>query len=193
MDSQLTSLLEEEAAQEKAMILQKAREEVNALLSKVNEEADEKLRKAEEEIALWRRREKEKAQSALNLQFSSSLLKEKSTWIQKVFSEAGQKLEGYGANPDYPKIMGLLLEEALPKNQTEEIMIVVHPDDQALLQNLLAERKIKAKIKTDSSIKAGLKLISEEGKIEVSNILGDRLKKAEAQLLVKVRKILWEE
>ncbi len=192
MESELTSLLREEAEQEKSRILHEAREEADALLGRVNEETGAQLKKAEQEVALWMKKEKEKIRNSLNLQLSSSLLKEKSVWIQKVFAETREKLEGYRLSPDYQVIMELLLEEVLSgKPAAGETLILVHPEDQDLLKNLLKRKKIEAKIRTDPSIKVGLKLITEEGKVEISNTLPDRLSRAEPRLVVKLRKILW--
>lgn len=186
---ELLSLIKEEAEEEKAKILGEANNYRSELIKKAREEASSKLQAFQEKLEAQKRLEIQRTENLWELRRQAEILKAKSLWLENIKKEAMERLKALPSEPYYQDILFKLLEELLPEG---DLILCVNRRDKDILLNKLKELGKNFSIQEDPSIIAGIKGITKDGKIQISNLLEDRLEKGWPQLIVNLASILWE-
>ncbi|MGH7427634.1 MAG: V-type ATP synthase subunit E, partial [Candidatus Methylomirabilaceae bacterium] len=91
----------------------------------------------------------------------------------------------------YPEILRAFIEEAL-RGRGGRAVVIVNPADQPVAQALVGERGWEATVRTDASVRGGVRISSPEGRFTVTNTLDSRLERARPVLAAEVAGALWD-
>jgi vacuolar-type H+-ATPase subunit E/Vma4 len=190
MNGELVSFLEQEAQVERDQIMQEADESVRQILEKAKIKVEKEKADAEQRSSLFRRKELEKAHNVLRLETQTALLREKSLWLDKVWSETSARLTTFRSDPHYSAALEQLLQETLVDRSS--IHWRLHPGDIPIAESWLKKNGLQGEIIADPTIDAGVLALAEKGRVEIANTPQDRLNKAWLQLLAEIARQLWK-
>ncbi len=188
--SELISLLEREAASERARILSEARAQAAAILTEARRAAGEALTATRERLEAEERAALVKARSTAALAAASLVLQVKEDEIARAFAQAEAALGALAADPRrYTGILRRLIEEALA--QSGGGVVSVAPQDLATAEALVREHAWDATVRADPAVGAGARIASSDGRLVVTNTLASRLGRARPALAPAVARTLW--
>lgn len=191
MNSELITLLEREAAAERAQILDDARAQADGLRAEAKREADESLAATRSRLEAEAKAALVKAQSTAQLRASSLVLQAKEEELARVFAAAEEELAKFVRDPErYPASLRAFIEEGLQEFSGGQV-VTVNPADEALAQELVRSRGEGVTIKTDPTVQGGTRISSPDGRLVVTNTVGSRFQRARPTLAAEVANILW--
>jgi len=190
--SELIALLEREAAAEREQILNDAKAQADRILAEARREAEAHLAATRERLAAEEKAALVKAHSTAALRASAMVLQAKEEEIARVFAGAEAELAGFNRDQTrYPQALLAFIEEGL-KGLPEHAVVTVHPEDLALVHDLVRLRGWQVTIRADPGVRGGAQIASPDGRFVVTNTLASRLERARPALAAEVAKILWE-
>jgi V/A-type H+/Na+-transporting ATPase subunit E len=189
----LAALLEKEASAEIEVLLSEARKRASEIVASAKAEADsivaqrEQSSRAQYEAALVR------AKSAAQLEASSLKLRAQHSAVENVLAAAKAQLDALVKDKNYEGVFQKLLKEALEAvggNTANVSAVIVNTSDKALAEKIAATLGLQGKVKTDDSVKGGVKLATGTNTIE--NTLYGRLAALRDELASAVSSVLFK-
>ncbi len=170
----LAALLDKEASAEIEAILAEARERASAIVAEAEREAEALVAGRERQAKMQRQSALVRARSAAQLEAASMRLNAQQEAIQSVFSEVEDKIAALTDDDErYAPVLETLLRQAVDGVRGTPDAVVVHPDDEALAEKAAKAVGVDAAIKTDPSVRGGVKV--QAGHVAVENTLSARL------------------
>lgn len=151
----------------------------NAEAIKANKQ---RLLEAERTAALRR------AESAAELLLSQARITARGQVMDQVKAEAIQSLQKLTAQPEFGAILQKLADEALQSIGKAE-SVLVNPAHASLLSGWAQSKGLQ--LKTDETIRDGVRLVAEGGRAFVQNALTERLERAWDALSAKAAGAIW--
>ena len=191
MSSELTAILEKEAASEIDRILGETRAQAERLVAEATQEAQEYLTAQRRQLEAERAAAGVRALSAAQVRASALVLQAKDEALHEVFSVAEEELARvqqdkvrYG-----PILRGLIREAsgALSGRMTVE----ANPKDLDLVKQAVRDLKLDAEVKAADDISGGVRLISDDGRFLVENTLTSRVERVKTLLAPEIAAQLW--
>jgi V/A-type H+-transporting ATPase subunit E len=126
-----------------------------------------------------------------SLKAKNELIKAQEETVDEAFRMAEQRLAELHKDEGYPRILEILLDEAL-EYFDGEVILGVRPGDRALVEKMMAERRRPYRV-SESPLEAsgGLVARSPEGKVDVSNTFESRLDRARDKLRLAISNALF--
>lgn len=186
--SKLEDILKQEVASEIAAITAEAEAKARAIVEAAQARAEAlkasrlKALEAERQAALRR------AESAAELVVNQARIRSRGQIVDQVRAGARQALAALSSQPGYPALLTKLAEEALKGVDKPEVL-VVNPADAPHLEGWAKSKGLE--VKTDPSVRAGVRLTSAGGKSYVENTLAERLERGWEVLSAKAVKAIW--
>ncbi|WP_276958898.1 V-type ATP synthase subunit E [Allomeiothermus silvanus] len=186
--SKLEDILKQEVSSEIASITAEAEAKARAIVEAAQARAEAlkasrlKALEAERQAALRR------AESAAELVVNQARIRSRGQIVDQVKAGVRQALAALSSQPDYPAILTRLAEEALRGVDQPEIL-VVNPQDAQHLESWAKSKGLE--LKTDPSVRLGVRLTSAGGKSYVENTLAERLERGWEVLSAKAVKAIW--
>jgi V/A-type H+-transporting ATPase subunit E len=190
----LAALLEKEASAEIEAMLSEARLRASEIVAGAKSEAEaivaqnERSARSQHEATLVR------ARSAAQLEASSLKLNAQHSAVESVVAAARNQIDALSQDEkQYESVLGNLLREAFGAvgNQASSVgSVVVNSRDKALAEKIAAGLGLSGKVKTDDSVKSGLRLLSGNNVIE--NTLHGRLAALRDELASEISKVLFK-
>ncbi len=184
--------LEEKAEVRIEAVQSDAQQRVAEITSEVERDSDRtrraRLKKVEDAV----RSEATAIVYSAQLKAKNELIKAQEETVEAAFRLAEQKLNELSKENRYPKILEVLLSEALEYFGGGEVLILIRPEDRSLVENLMSERKQPYGISdTPLESSGGLIVSSPGGKVVVSNTFESRLGRARDKLRLAISKTLF--
>jgi V/A-type H+/Na+-transporting ATPase subunit E len=192
----LAALLEKEASAEIEAILSEARERASELVAKAKTEAEgvvlqgERAARSQYEASLVR------AKSSAQLEASSLRLRGRQDALERVLASVKDQITALSRDPArYESVLGKLLAEAVTglggKDKVESIF--VNPADIALAEKVAAQQGLSSKVRSDESVRGGVRLRAAGSNVTVENTLQGRLEAMRDELTSTVSRVLFGE
>jgi len=108
--------------------------------------------------------------------------------MERVRAEVGDSLQKLTQKPEFATILHQLADEAL-SNIGQAESVVVNPAHASLLNEWVQSKGLQ--LKTDPSIRDGVRLVAVGGRAFVQNTLSERLERAWDALSAKAAKAIW--
>jgi len=186
--SKLEDILQNEVAAEIGAIAAEAEARAKAIVEAALANAEalkaSKLRQLEAQHAAALRR----AESAAELLLSQARITARGQVMDRVRAEVGESLHHLTQKPEFASILQKLADEAL-SNLGRAESAVVNPAHAALLSEWAQRHGLQ--LKTDPSIRDGVRLVAVGGRAFVQNTLSERLERAWDALSAKAAKAIW--
>jgi V/A-type H+-transporting ATPase subunit E len=186
--SKLEDILQNEVAAEISAIAAEAEAKVQSILGEAAQKAEalkaNKQRQLEAEHAAALRR----AESAAELLLSQARIKARGEVMDRVRAEVSQSLQKLSAQPEFASVLQKLAEEALQGIGKAEA-VLVNPAHASLLSGWAQSKGLQ--LKTDETIRDGVRLVAEGGRAFVQNALTERLERAWDALSAKAARAIW--
>jgi V/A-type H+-transporting ATPase subunit E len=186
--SKLEDILQNEVAAEIGAIAAeaeaRARTIVEAALASAEAIKVNKQRQLEAERAAALRR----AESAAELLLSQARIAARGQVMDRVRAEVSQSLQNLTAQPGFANILQKLAEEALQGIGKAEA-VLVNPAHASILSGWAQSKGLQ--LKTDETIRDGVRLVAEGGRAFVQNALSERLERAWDALSAKAARAIW--
>lgn len=185
--------LEDKTGARIEVIQNEARQRVTEIMSEVDKDAARmkrvRLKKIEDAV----RSEATAIVYSASLRAKNELIKAQEETVDEAFRLAEARLSELHEDQRYPRILGVLLDEALEFFEGE-VMLQVRPGDRELIERLLVERQRQYRLsETPLEASGGLVASSPGGEVIVSNTFESRLEKARDKLRLAISKALFEE
>jgi V/A-type H+-transporting ATPase subunit E len=189
----LAALLEKEAGAEIEAVLSEARSRASEIVASAKTEAEgilssrERSAKSQYEATLVR------AKSAAQLEASSLKLRAQHSAVENVLTAAKSQLDALLKDKSYEATLQKLLKEAFDAvggNTANVSAVMVNSSDRALAEKIAATMGLQGKVKTDDSVKGGVKLATGTNTIE--NTLYGRLAALRDELASAVSGVLFK-
>ena len=191
MRSELTELLEKEAAVECARILEDARVQVEAIGAQARREAQSYLEAQKRLAETERQAVRMKAESAAQLHAASLVLQAKDEALTAILAEAEAELKRITQNKtQYAKVLRGLIQEGAT-GLSGRLTVEVHPDDLQVARQAVKEAGLDAEVKSSTAISGGVRLVTSDGRFMVENPLTSRLERIKPVLASEVAALLW--
>ncbi len=191
MRSELTELLEKEAAVECARILEDARVQVEAIGAQARREAQSYLEAQKRLAETERQAVRMKAESAAQLHAASLVLQAKDEALTAILAEAEAELKRITQNKtQYAKVLRGLIQEGAT-GLSGRLTVEVHPDDLQVARQAVKEAGLDAEVKSSTAISGGVRLVTSDGRFMVENTLTSRLERIKPVLASEVAALLW--
>lgn len=188
----MMDLLEREAEAERQRILAEARQQAEQFVRQAEAEADALLEAQRRRVAAEVEAARVRAQGVAHLRATSTVLEAKDQMLEEVFQRAGRELDRVTRDPArYGTVLRGLLREAVAGFQGP---VVVECAEEDVREVEAAAREVGVtvvQVRPDSAVRAGVRVLSEDGRFVVENTLGSRLQRARQALLAEVADILW--
>lgn len=182
---------------------ERAESEFQASVSGTQEKLDTEFQRETNEIN--RNLQIREAQIKNNVKLE--VLKSQTEAIHEALKEAVAELNKFSKGPEYPELLKKLMIEGLDRLKESRVRLMVRKSDLQIAETALKEAVkvveeknpglvIKAKIEDERFLPAepacagGCVLVSQRGKIRVSNVLNDRLKLAYEGMLPQLRRLI---
>lgn len=193
MASELIDLLEREAEAERQRILAEARQQAEQLVRQAEEEAHALLEAQRRRVAAEVEAARVRAQGVAQLRATSTVLEAKDQMLEEVFQRAGQELDRVTRDPArYGAILRGLVKEAVAGFHGPVVLECAEQDVRAVEAAAREVGMTVVQVRPDSAVRAGVRVLSEDGRFVVENTLDSRLQRARPALLAEVADILWE-
>ncbi len=186
--SKLEDILRQEVSAEIVAIIAEAEAKARAIVEAAQARAEalqasrQKALEAERQAALRR------AESAAELVVNQARIRSRGQIVDQVKAGVQQALAALPSQPDYPAILAKLAEEAL-RGVDQPQALVVNPADAQHLEGWAKSKGLE--LKTDPSVRLGVRLISVGGKSYVENTLSERLERGWEALSARAVKAIW--
>lgn len=189
----LAALLEKEAGAEIEAILSEARSRASEIVASAKTEAEgilsgrDRSAKSQYEATLVR------AKSAAQLEASSLKLRAQHSAVETVLTAAKSQLDTLLKDKSYEGMLQKLLKEAFDAvggNAANVSAVMVNSSDKALAEKIAATMGLQGKVKTDDTVKGGVKLATGTNTIE--NSLYGRLAALRDELASAVSGVLFK-
>lgn len=188
--SGLLDVLTRETNEEKEKILSKAQSDAKKIISDAEKEGKRIRDERMSEVTSEMKKEKMKELGKARLRAQELLLRTKESLMERVFNNATEQLEKISTDKNFWKTLEKLIEEALSEFDSK-VFIIVSEKDASHVQGIVKNKRWVAEVKGSNEIIGGVKIISEDGKMEVLNTIKSRFEKAKEPLRAEVAKILW--
>ncbi|MDT7920671.1 MAG: V-type ATP synthase subunit E [Meiothermus sp.] len=186
--SKLEDILQNEVAAEIGAIAAEAEARAKAIVDAAMAKAEalkaNKQRQLEADHAAALRR----AESAAELLLSQARITARGQAMERVRAEVGDSLQKLTQKPEFATILHQLADEAL-SNIGQAESVVVNPAHASLLNEWAQSKGLQ--LKTDPSIRDGVRLVAVGGRAFVQNTLSERLERAWDALSAKAAKAIW--
>lgn len=193
MASELMDLLEREAEAERQRILAEARQQAEQLVRQAEEEAHALLEAQRRRVAAEVEAARVRAQGVAQLRATSTVLEAKDQMLEEVFQRAGRELDRVTRDPArYGAILRGLVKEAVAGFHGPVVLECAEQDVRAVEAAAREVGVTVVQVRPDSAVRAGVRVLSEDGRFVVENTLDSRLQRARPALLAEVADILWE-
>jgi V/A-type H+/Na+-transporting ATPase subunit E len=185
--------LEDKAGARIEVIQTEAQQRVVEILSEVEKDAARtkraRLKKVEDAV----RSEATAIVYSASLKAKNELIKAQEETVDEAFRLAEDRLSELYKDQRYPRILAVLLDEALEFFEGE-VILQVRPSDRELIEKLMVERQRQYRF-SDAPLEAsgGLVVSSPGGEVVVSNTFESRLEKARDKLRLAISTTLFEE
>ncbi len=185
--------LEEKASGRIEVIQSEAQQRVAEIMSEVEKDAARtkraRLKKVEDAV----RSEATAIVYSASLKAKNELIKAQEETVDEAFRMAEARLADLHRDERYPRILAVLLDEAL-EFFTGEVIVQARPTDRELVERLMAERQRQFRF-SDTPLEAsgGVVVSSPGGEVLVSNTFESRLEKARDKLRLAISRTLFEE
>jgi V/A-type H+/Na+-transporting ATPase subunit E len=189
----LAALLEKEASAEIEALLSEARKRASEIVASAKAEADSIVAQREQSSRAQYEATLVRAKSAAQLEASSLKLRAQHGAVENVLAAAKAQLDALVKDKNYEGVFQKLLKEALEAvggNTANVSAVIVNSSDKALAEKIAATLGLQGKVKTDDSVKGGVKLATGTNTIE--NTLYGRLAALRDELASAVSSILFK-
>jgi V/A-type H+/Na+-transporting ATPase subunit E len=189
----LAALLEKEAGAEIEAILSEARSRASEIVASARAEAEGILSSREHSAKSQYEATLVRARSAAQLEASSLKLRAQHSAVENVLTAAKGQLDALLKGQQYEGTLQKLLKEALEAvggNAANVSAVMVNSSDKALAERIAATMGLQGKVKTDDSVKGGVKLATGTNTIE--NTLYGRLAALSDELASAVSGVLFK-
>jgi V/A-type H+/Na+-transporting ATPase subunit E len=189
----LAALLEKEASAEIEALLSEARARASEIVASAKSEADEIVAGRERSSTSQYDAALVRAKSAAQLEASSLKLRAQHSAVENVLTAAKGQLDALLKGQQYEGTLQKLLKEALEAvggNAANVSAVMVNSSDKALAEKIAATMGLQGKVKTDDSVKGGVKLATGTNTIE--NTLYGRLAALRDELASAVSGVLFK-
>ncbi|HYM70078.1 MAG TPA: V-type ATP synthase subunit E [bacterium] len=192
MGSELSQLLEREAKAEKDKALGEARARAEEILAAARREAEEILAVGRHRLEGERAQERARATSTASLRAAALVLAAKDEGIRAVFERAEAALRSAAADPARRRAMiRALLREAAHGVSGGRVAVEVSPGDTDAAREAVRELGLDAEVREAPGVRDGVRLVSEDGRAIIENMLPGRLARARRELVSRVAEVLW--
>jgi vacuolar-type H+-ATPase subunit E/Vma4 len=179
----LIQSIETSAHERMKEIADRARQEAEGILQEVRSREESIKRKHADAAKKIIDIKKIRALSQVKEENKMKINRIKDELFQQAVQEAHKKLDSLKKSPAYDAIFRTLLLEAIAEIGTDNPIIHVSPEDEALCREVLKESgKINTEIVTDLAGSAGVIISSPDGSISVLNTFESRLMRARESL-----------
>ncbi len=191
MSSELTAILEKEAASEIDRILGETRAQAERLVAEATQEAQEYLTAQRRQLEAERAAAGVRALSAAQVRASALVLQAKDEALHEVFSVAEEELARVQQDKvRYGPILRGLIREASGA-LSGRITVEANPKDLDLVKQAVRDLKLDAEVKAADDISGGVRLISDDGRFLVENTLTSRVERVKTLLAPEIAAQLW--
>ncbi len=194
MASELIDLLEREAEAERQRLLTEARERADQVRQQAQAEAQALLEAQRRRLAAAMEAARVRAQGVARLRATSAILEAKDEVLEEVFRRAGEELDRLSREPArYGPVLRQLLREAV-EGFGGPVVVECPEQDVRMVEAAAGELGIPlVQVRPDSQLRAGVRVLSEDGRFVVENTLASRMQRARQMLLGEVANVLWRE
>ncbi len=186
--SKLEDILQNEVAAEIGAIAAEAEAKAKAIVEAALAHAEAIKANKQRQLEAERTAALRRAESAAELLLSQARIKARGEVMDRVRAEVSQSLQKLAAQPELASVLQKLAEEALQGIGKAEA-VLVNPAHASLLSSWAQSKGLQ--LKTDETIRDGVRLIAEGGRAFVQNALGERLERAWDALSAKAAKAIW--
>jgi vacuolar-type H+-ATPase subunit E/Vma4 len=185
--------LEDKAGARIEAIQSEAQQRVAEILSEVEKDAARtkraRLKKVEDSV----RSEATAIVYSASLKAKNELIKAQEETVDEAFRLAEARLSDLHNDQRYPRVLEVLLDEAL-EFFSGEVILQVRPGDRELVERLMSQRQRQFRFsETPLDASGGLVVSSPGGEVVVSNTFESRLEKARDKLRLEISKTLFAE
>ncbi|HLJ58660.1 MAG TPA: V-type ATP synthase subunit E [bacterium] len=192
MGSELSQLLEREARAEKDKALGEARARAEEILAAGRREAEEALAAGRHRLEGERAQEHARATSTASLRAAALVLAAKDEGIRAVFERAEAEVRAAAADPARRRAMiRALLREAARGVSGGRVAVEVSPGDADAAREVVRELGLDAEVREAPGVRDGVRLVSQDGRAIIENMLPGRLARARRELVSRVAEVLW--
>jgi|GEM_PF-1450911 V/A-type H+-transporting ATPase subunit E len=189
MDSELLKVIEQEAHAERQRILDEAEMEAKKILAQAQAQASELKAKQQVLLETEGKMALTKAKSTANLEASARILSAKDRIVEEVFQKATEQVQSMD-KAKRQKLIKSLLTEACAQFEPG-MVITVSKEDLSLVQQLMKELKLDAKVEAGAGVSSGVIVSNPQGTSVVLNRVSDRMARARPALVSEISKTLW--
>jgi V/A-type H+-transporting ATPase subunit E len=186
--SKLEDILQNEVAAEIGAIAAEAEAKAKAIVEAALANAEaikaNKQRQLEAERAAALRR----AESAAELLLSQARITARGKVVDGVKAEVTQSLQKLTSQPEFATILQKLADEALQSIGKAEA-VLVNPAHASMLSGWAQNKGLL--LKTDQTVRDGVRMVAEGGRAFVQNALTERLERAWDALSAKAAEAIW--
>ncbi|PZA08794.1 MULTISPECIES: V-type ATP synthase subunit E [unclassified Meiothermus] len=186
--SKLEDILKQEVSSEIASITAEAEAKARAIVEEAQGRAEALKASRLKALEVERQAALRRAESAAELVVNQARIRSRGQIVDQVKAGVRQALAALPSQPDYPAILAKLAEEALRGVDKPEAL-VVNPADAPHLESWAKDKGLE--LRTDPSVRLGVRLTSAGEKFYVENTLAERLERSWEALSAKAVKAIW--
>ncbi len=187
---QIKQIVIENASKEVESILNSARAEAKSIIGKAHAELEEIKRQEYSKFKYWEQLERSRQIGKARQIEKDLILKSKHKVISDVIKRFEEEYVEILKSPEkYREIMKTLLLEAYKEVEGGDIVIYTSKKDRKLMEELMNETGIKAKLKTRDEDFEGVIIEDQSRGFYIYNTIKDRLERAKDILLEEFSKI----
>ncbi len=186
--SKLEDILQNEVAAEIGAIVAEAEAKARTIVETAMANAEAIKANKERQLEVERAAALRRAESAAELLLSQARITARGRVMDQVRAEVLNSLQKLAAQPEFAAILQKLADEALQGVGKAEA-VIVNPAHAALLSGWAQSKGLQ--LKTDTTIRDGVRLVAEGGRAFVQNALSERLERAWDALSAKAARAIW--
>jgi len=180
-EQKLLESLEAEAEEEREQLLADARAEAEAIVSKARREAEQKIEGARRTGEKRGAVEVDRRIGLARQEVDLAVLEEKRRLLDEVRGGLAARIGELRQHAEYADALKRWTAEVIA-GMGDGMSLQVHPEDVAVVQDMLSERGLEAAVSGDAGITGGVRAVSVDGRVSADNTLGSRLERAREQL-----------
>lgn len=186
--SKLEDILQNEVAAEIAAMAAEAEARARAIVEAAMASAEALKTAKQRQLEAERTAALRRAESAAELLLSQARISARGQVMDRVKAEVSQSLQKLAAQPEFATILQKLAEEALQGIGKAEA-VLVNPAHASLMSGWAQSKGLQ--LKTDETIRDGVRLVAEGGRAFVQNALSERLERAWDALSARAARAIW--
>ena len=191
MSSELTAILQKEAAAEIARVLADAKARAEQVEAEAKAAAQAYVESQRQRLEAERKAAMAKAQSGAQVQAAALVLRAKDEAVAGVFRQAGQALLRLQQDrARYAAVLRGLIKEAAA-GLSGRIVLEVHPEDRETAVHLVRELGLDAEVRTADDVRGGARVATPDRRLFVENTLASRIERVRPLLVSEVAQLLW--